>query len=73
MLRTMGNPKLVQKLLGHTDIKITAEFYADVLVEDIRAGMDRTDAATRDAVADEKSQKNPIGDAPAPAKLLKEL
>jgi integrase len=71
-LRTTGNLKLVQKLLGHTDIKITAEFYADVLVEDIRAGMDRTDAATRsNAVADEKSQKTPRVDAPVAAKPLK--
>jgi hypothetical protein len=43
-----------------------------VLIEDIRAGMDRTDAATHNAIVDENSHKNPRGDTPAPAKYLKE-
>lgn len=61
LLRTTGNLKAAQILLGHSDIKITSEFYADVLIEDLRAGMEATDAATRDAVADQKSQGNSQG------------
>lgn len=55
-LRETGNLRLVQKLLGHTDIKITAEFYADVLLEDLREGMERTSAAAPRILETEKSQ-----------------
>jgi integrase len=44
-LRATGNLKLVQKLLGHTDIAITAKFYTDATLEDLRAGMETTAAA----------------------------
>jgi site-specific recombinase XerD len=36
---------VVQTLLGHSTIAITAEFYANVTVEDVRAAMDATAAA----------------------------
>jgi len=39
-LRGTGNLKAVQKLLGHTDIAITAKFYTDANVEDLRAAME---------------------------------
>lgn len=45
-LRATGNLRLVQKLLGHTDIAITAKFYTDATLEDLRAGMETTAAAT---------------------------
>jgi integrase len=45
-LRTTGNLKLVQKLLRHTDIKTTATFYADALLEDIRVGLEATAKST---------------------------
>jgi integrase len=41
-LRTTGNLKLVQKLLRHSKITTTADFYTDALVEDIREGMEKT-------------------------------
>lgn len=44
-LRANGNLKLVQKLLGHSDIAITAKFYTDATLEDMRAGMETTAAA----------------------------
>ena len=43
VLRKTGNLKAVQLLLGHTDIKTTATFYANVMVEDVRAAMEATD------------------------------
>lgn len=43
-LRTTGNLKLVQKLLRHTDIKTTANFYTDALVEDIRSGLEAVES-----------------------------
>jgi integrase len=45
-LRATGNLKTVQVLLGHTDIKITAQFYTDATLGDLRAAMDATSAAT---------------------------
>jgi site-specific recombinase XerD len=36
---------VVQTLLGHSTIAITAEFYANVTVEDVRAAMEATAAA----------------------------
>jgi integrase len=44
-LRKTGNLKVVQTLLGHSTIAITAEFYANVTVEDVRAAMEATAAA----------------------------
>jgi len=41
-LRTTGNLKLVQKLLRHSKITTTADFYTDALVEDIREGLEKT-------------------------------
>ncbi|WP_316214343.1 site-specific integrase [Bradyrhizobium sp. SZCCHNR2032] len=43
-LRKTRNLKVVQELLGHTDIKTTAEFYTAALVEDLRAAMEETHA-----------------------------
>jgi integrase len=53
-LRKTRNLKLVQKLLGHTDIKTTAEFYTDALVDDLRAGMEETHAPSPAARAEPK-------------------
>jgi integrase len=44
-LRATGNLKLVQKQLGHANVATTAKFYADALVEDVRAGMEATAAS----------------------------
>src|SRR5262249_35258374 len=41
-LRATGNLKIVQMQLGHSDIKTTSQFYADVLVDDIRNAMNTT-------------------------------
>ena len=41
-LRATGNLKVVQKLLGHTDIAITAKFYTDATLEDLRGAMETT-------------------------------
>jgi len=41
-LRRTGNLKVVQTLLGHSDIKTTAIFYTDAMVEDLRAAMEAT-------------------------------
>ncbi len=41
-LRRTGNLKVVQKILGHTEIAITAKFYTDATVEDMRAAMEAT-------------------------------
>lgn len=41
-LRKTGNLRVVQKILGHTDIAITAKFYTDASVEDMRAAMEAT-------------------------------
>jgi integrase len=41
-LRKTGNLRVVQKILGHTDIAITAKFYTDATLEDMRAAMDAT-------------------------------
>ena len=46
-LRKTGNLKVVQTLLGHSTIAITAEFYANVTVEDVRAAMEATATAER--------------------------
>jgi integrase len=41
-LRTTGNLKTTQRLLGHSDISTTSKFYVDALVEDVRAAMEAT-------------------------------
>jgi len=46
-LRTTGNLKLVQKLLRHSKIATTSEYYTDAAVDDIRAGMEATAEATK--------------------------
>lgn len=45
VLRATGNLKAVQKILGHSDIAITAKFYTDATLEDQRAAMETTAAA----------------------------
>lgn len=45
-LRSTGNLKVTQKLLRHSDIAITAKFYTDALVEDIRDALETTAKAT---------------------------
>jgi integrase len=54
-LRKTGNLRVVQKILGHTDIAITAKFYTDATLEDMREAMEAT--APREI-------------APAPAKAI---
>ena len=44
-LRKTGNLKVVQTLLGHSTIAITAEFFANETVEDVRAAMEATATA----------------------------
>lgn len=44
-LRATGNLKVTQKLLGHSDIAITAKFYTDATLEDLRGAMETTAAA----------------------------
>lgn len=41
-LRATGNLKVVQKLLRHSDVAITAKFYTDALVDDIRDALETT-------------------------------
>jgi integrase len=43
-LRSTGNLKTTQRLLGHSDISTTSKFYVDALVEDVRAAMEQTAA-----------------------------
>lgn len=52
-LRATGNLKLVQRLLRHSKITTTSEFYADADVADIKAGME---AAARDVESRKKSR-----------------
>lgn len=40
VLRKTGNLKAVQKILFHTDIAITAKFYTDATIDDMRAAME---------------------------------
>lgn len=54
LVRETGNLKLAQQLAGHSDIATTAK-YAHANVEDLRRGMEATDAAKRT-----KSHQNPI-------------
>jgi integrase len=52
-LRKTGNLRVVQKILGHTDITITAKLYTDATVEDMRAAMEAT--APRDILVSNDS------------------
>jgi integrase len=45
IVRKTGNLKAAQLLLGHSEIKTTANFYANVTIEDVRAVMETTAAA----------------------------
>jgi len=45
-LRATGNLRVVQKILGHTDIAITAKFYTDATVDDMRSAMETTASST---------------------------
>ncbi|MEH2569620.1 tyrosine-type recombinase/integrase [Bradyrhizobium sp. AZCC 2289] len=49
MVRKTGNLKAAQLLLGHSDIAVTAKFYANVMIEDVRAAMETTAAAEQTA------------------------
>lgn len=40
LLRTTGNLKVVQRLLGHADIDTTARYYAHVTLDDVRAALE---------------------------------
>lgn len=42
LTRANGNLKITQALLGHSDIKTTADFYEDVLVDELRQAMENT-------------------------------
>ena len=46
LVRKTGNLKAAQLLLGHSDIAITARFYANVTVDDVRAAMEATGIST---------------------------
>jgi integrase len=37
LLKTFRNPKLVQRYLGHSDLRTTLEYYIDVFPEDLEA------------------------------------
>lgn len=56
-LRKTRNLKTVQKMLGHTDIKTTATFYTDALVEDLREAMEETSVRPAVAQAEQASKK----------------
>jgi hypothetical protein len=59
-LRTTGNLKLVQRLLRHSKITTTAEFYTDASIEDIRAAMEQTAESQRKSQTDDKSVAKPL-------------
>jgi integrase len=44
-MRAVGNLRLVQGILGHSDIAITAKFYTDATIADMRQAMETTQAA----------------------------
>lgn len=41
-LRTTGNLKTTQRLLGHSDVATTSKFYVEALLDDVRQGMEAT-------------------------------
>ena len=57
-LRKTVNLKVVQTLLGHSTIAITAEFYANVTVEDVRSAMEATAASEPIALPDPKRKES---------------
>jgi site-specific recombinase XerD len=61
-LRATGNLRVVQGILGHSDIAITAKFYTDALVDDMRAAMEKTAAAKSAAAALDPQKANEIKD-----------
>lgn len=63
-LRSTGNLKLVQKLLRHSKIATTSEFYADADIGDIREGLETT-------ARDTESRKNSHTDLPASPNAFK--
>lgn len=62
-LRSTGNLKLVQKLLRHSKISTTSEFYADADIGDIRDGLEVT-------ARDVESRKNSQSENQTPANDL---
>ena len=56
-VRSTGNLKVTQELLGHSDIAITAKFYANVMVEDVRDALEAT-AARQPATQAGKATKS---------------
>ena len=58
LLRRTGNLKLAQQLLGHTDIKTTAKFYAHVTVDDLRQALDAASPIVSPIPATKISGKN---------------
>lgn len=54
LIRETGNMKLVQQLLGHADLA-TSSRYAHVNKEDLRAGMEKTDARNKGRQSHKKS------------------
>ncbi|MET4023803.1 tyrosine-type recombinase/integrase [Bradyrhizobium sp. S3.2.12] len=56
-LRKTGNLRVVQKILGHTDIAITAKFYTDATVEDMRAAMEATAPRTVEQIPPKAIEK----------------
>lgn len=73
-LRKTRNLKAVQKLLGHTDIRTTAQFYTDALVEDLRQAMAQASAgpARVEGSGTASCDAEPLGRAGAPLKSSKE-
>lgn len=65
MLRKTGNLKAAQKLLGHSDIRTTSNFYADVQVDDIRSVMEATALGV-------ESQKKSQTEIVTPVKVMKD-
>ena len=58
-LRKTQNLRVVQKILGHSDIAITAKFYTDATVEDMRAAMEATAPREIEASEPKAIEKKP--------------
>jgi integrase len=63
-LRTTGNLKTTQRLLGHSDVATTSKFYVDASMEDVRSAMEAT-------ATDLESRKESRTDENAGTKLRK--
>jgi integrase len=70
LLRETGNLKLVQRTLGHADIKTTAR-YAHVLDDDARALLEAADAARHDEISFLSPVQSPVKAVDGTAKRLK--